>query len=248
MLRKRGAHASSALQWLLPLFGVVLGAAIGLWLHAANNNTTQEAASMIRIAQPIDPDQIITGNYNSSADLQQNFISGEVVFLTSPGFAETVAGELNQANAPKLSARQNGRSSLITLSADAPTFPGAERTVNAAIKMYTAYVQDQNRVRYQTGIDTLNTVIGELSSDAERNAARIDQLEAQRTTMEIQLRRPPGVEVVQPTIQSTHAFPSATLFAIAGGLFGGLVGLTATLGWRRYRSGTSSGSNAAAME
>jgi hypothetical protein len=248
MLRKRATRAGLALQWLLPLFGVALGAAIGIWFHAANNNTTQEAASIIRIAQPIDPDQIITGNYNSSADLQQNFISGEVVFLTSPGFAETVAGELNQASVPKLSASQNGRSSLITLSSDAPTYPDAERTVNAAIKMYTASVQEQNRVRYQAGIDSLNTVIGELSTDAERNVARIDQLEAQRTTMEIQLRRPPGVEVVQPTMQSTHKFPSATLFAIAGGVFGGLVGLTGTLGWRRYRSGKSSGSDAAESE
>src|SRR5215216_1453725 len=100
----RSARFSLIAQWLIVPIGIVLGAVMGIWMHSATDNTDQEASSTIQVDQPIDPDQIITGNYYSSADQQQDWISGEVAFLTSRGFAEAVGSELNQPSAPKLAA------------------------------------------------------------------------------------------------------------------------------------------------
>jgi hypothetical protein len=224
------------LPWLTTLIGVMFGAALGIALHFANN--AAGASALLRIDQPLEPEQVL-GGYTPTEDTRQAYISGEIAYLTSGGFDETVAKELNETSTPDVSASQNGRSSIITVTASAATFPEAERIVNSAIKAYTDHVQQQRNERYQVALQSLDKTIDLLSADAERNATRLGELQAQRIELEVQAQRPPGIQVDQPPSQTPRGFPGLTLGAIAGGVFGGLIALAATLRWRRYRGETS---------
>jgi uncharacterized protein involved in exopolysaccharide biosynthesis len=251
--------------WPATLAGVLLGAAIGMMLHSADS--AKEASAMIRVDQPIDPSQIMTKT-EQSADLQQGYISGEIAYLTSPGFAQAVGTGLNQPSPPEVSANQNGQSTVITLSATGATFNDAQRTVNAAVKTYADHVQQQNRQRNQAAIDAITAVIGALQTgssqdgtsddpsdvqDGQKGLAvatggaqqdpqhnQIGQLELDLTAIEVQAQRQPGVQVVSPPIETAQAIPSWSLGAAAGGLFGGLLALTGALAWRKHRGAKTS--------
>src|SRR6476620_4453410 len=100
--------------WRATLAGILVGAAIGgLTWHASS---ASEATALVRIYQPIDPDQVMT-NTAPSPDSQESYLSGEVTYLTSPGFADAVAKELRETIPPPLSATQQGKSSIVSLSA-----------------------------------------------------------------------------------------------------------------------------------
>src|SRR3954452_2212734 len=242
--------------WPATLAGILVGAAMGaLTLHASG---VSEATALVRIHQPIDPDQIMTGTA-PSADLQQSYISGEIMYFTSPGFAEAVAKQLNETIPPDLSAIQDVKSSIISLSATEANFEEAERIVNAALKVYSDHLQQQTRERGQAAIDALDSVIGQRKVQLQDQSvpprthnpptpedvlllqhwlndqqAPISQLVDQRLAIEVQTRRPAAVQVVQPPTETSVKDASHwSLGAVGGALIGGLVALAGALGWRK---------------
>lgn len=255
-------------RWLTPLWpATVVGIAVGATLGALalQSSTTEPSVStLIRIAQPVDPNQIMTTNA-PSVESQQSYISGEIAYLSSPGFTASLRSALNQADNPNLTATQDSQSSILTLSATAPTAAQATAVIDTALRLYSDHVVEQNRQREQAAIDALNGVIAGLR-DQFRIAAeainappqydefgnllppppvpdttgvqdRINTLESQKLSLDVQMLRPPGVQVVQPPIEMPMVgVPHWWLGAVGGGLLGGLLALTLAVVWRK-RSG-----------
>ncbi|MBI3214154.1 MAG: hypothetical protein HYZ38_10060 [Mycobacterium sp.] len=255
--------------WPATLIGIVLGAALG-GFAMSGSTTNVQATALIRVEQPIDPNQIMT-NTAPSSDTQPSFMSGEVAYLTSPGFAAAVAKELNQNGRPAVTAVQTGQSSMISLTSDGPSLADAQRTVDAAVKVYSEHSVQQIRERGQAATNAINDVINGLQTEindsklqAQQNGmlvdenglpveqlgpggmtgqpldsrlARINLLEQERTAIDVQMQRGPGVQVVQPPVDTTtDGAPGWSLGAVAGGLLGGLVALSAAFALRK-RSG-----------
>jgi hypothetical protein len=229
--------------WPATLAGILVGAIIGGLAFQANSAV--EATSLIRIYQPIDPDQIMTGAA-PSPDSQQNYISGEITYLTSPGFADAVAKQLNETHPLRLSAVQDAKSSIISLSATEANFEQAKRIVDAARTVYSDHVQQQTHERGQAAIYALNAVIARLDAEAQiRDQAQapnqiqdqqspIQQLDLQRLAIEAQTQRAAPIQVVQPTTMvPAEGAPSWSLRAVGGGLIGGLLALAGALAWRK---------------
>ena len=234
--------------WRATLAGVLIGATVGaLVLHGG---PAIEATSLIRIYQPIDPDQIMTGAA-PSPDSQQTYISGEVVFLNSPGFADAVAKHLDETRPPRLSAVQDAQSSIVRLSAIQPDFAAAQRIVGGALEVYSDHAQQQARERGEAALDALDDVISALEAptvppdqgagppaDDKQTVAvlpeHIQQLEVQRLGIEVQTNRPAALQIVQPPTQlPIEGAPSWSLKAVGGGLVGGLLALAVAYAWRR---------------
>lgn len=149
--------------WPMTIVGVLAGAALGGF--ALDSKGPAVAAAIIRIEQPIGPNQIMTGS-SQSPDTQQSYISGEIAYLKSPGFADSVAKELQQTTRPALSAVQDAQSTLITVSASAPEAQAAEKAVDAALKAYHARLQQQAQEQGQAAIDAINAVIDQVNGSA----------------------------------------------------------------------------------
>jgi hypothetical protein len=235
-------------KWVAPLWpvtviGILVGALIGAVFLGPSGAYT--AIAVIRVDQPIDANQIMTAP-QPLMDAQPDYVAGEMVYLTSPGFLDSVRKALNQASKPMLSASQSGKSNLVTISATADTLDNAKRTVNTAITTYVDHIKQQTNERYQAALDAVNAIIPQLE-DALRQVQpppdkptdELVQLYLQRTALQVQMQRAPGVQVVQPTMESISSakLPASSLGTIGGGLLGGLLALAGALAWRS-RSGT----------
>jgi hypothetical protein len=254
---RRNARAAIS-RWTTPawravLVGILLGAVAGALTFDASN--ANEATAMIRIYQPIDPNQIMSGA-NSSPDLLQDYISGEITYFASPGFAAGVAKQLNETKPAPITATQDVQSTLITLSSAQPDAPESLRTVEAALTVYGNHLLQQAHERGQAAMDALDKVIAPLEQadagdpDASRGAnsvnnasngtppddinTRIQQLKTQRLAIEVQTQRSAGVQVVSaPAIAPVKGAPDWSLGAAGGGLLGGVLALAAVLAWRK---------------
>lgn len=232
-------------RWVTPLWpvtivGMMAGAALGGFALSAKGPAT--AAAVIRIEQPIGPNQIMAGS-SQPPDTQQSYISGEIAYLKSPGFADVVATELQQKTRPTLSAVQDAQSTLITLSASAPDAQQAQKTVDAAIKAYHDHLQQQAQEQGQAAIDAINAVIDQVNGSARPGTgnARIEQLDNQRLAIQVQAQRAAGPEIVAPPLPTeVNGAPGWALGAVGGGFLGGIGALAAALGWRRWVGAISS--------
>ncbi|WP_269893998.1 GumC domain-containing protein [Mycobacterium hippophais] len=233
--------------WPAAVAGIALGAVIGG--TALHSTETVEVDALVRIFQPIDPSQIMVSG-SASPEEQQSYISGEIAYLTSPGFADSVAKQLNETARPALSAVQDTQSPVVTLSSTAPDAESATRAVDAAVFVYSEHVLQQSRARGQAAIDAINNVIAQLTPpppvpneygwvpEAEAPSpellAQIQQLELQRQAIQVQMQRPAGVQIIQvPTEAEDSGAPMWALGALAGGLAGGLIAMAGGLAWRR---------------
>jgi hypothetical protein len=233
--------------WPAAVAGIALGAALGATM--LDSQSTTEVTALVRIFQPIDPSQIMAGG-GASPEEQQSYLSGEIAYLTSPGFADSVAKQLNETARPQLAAVQDTQSPVVTLSATAAKPEDADRTVDAAIVVYSDHVLQQNRARGQAAIDAINNVVAQISPPvpvtdewgwtpepeplSDEAVAQIAQLDAQRQAIQVQMQRPAGVQVIQPpTATPESGAPAWALGALAGGLAGGLLGLAGGVAWRK---------------
>lgn len=239
---RRGISKLTTPMWPAILAGMVVGGLAGAAL-SFQGNSGSEATALIRLYQPVDPDQIITGAA-PSPDSQQSYISGEIAYLGSPGFNDAVAEQVDEPSPLSLTAVQDGQSSVISISATQPRDAAAQRVVGAALSVYREYAQQQNRQRGQEAIDAMTAVIDQLQSEVVAPAAgdprpndaqaRVAQLDLQRLAIEVQTRRGAPIQVVQPpTVTREEGLPTWSLGAVAGALIGGLLTVAGILAWRR---------------
>jgi hypothetical protein len=229
--------------WPITLVGIVLGALIGAFALAPSKDVT--ATITIRVDEPIEANQIMLGT-QPLLNTMPDYMSGELAYLSSASYLDSVAKRVGETDKPKVSASQTGKSNLVTLSATAANSDVARRTVDAAVTVFTGHVFDQNQQRYQASLDAVNAVIPKLEeaqrvSDpgATRPTDELVQLYFRRTSLEVELLRAPGVQTVEPTriTEAAGLLSSPALGPIGGGLLGGIVALAGAMVWRT-RSGT----------
>ncbi|WP_138249299.1 GumC domain-containing protein [Mycolicibacterium phocaicum] len=229
--------------WPITLVGIVLGALIGAVALAPSKDVT--ASTTIRVDEPIEANQIMLGT-QPLLNTMPDYMSGELAYLASPSYLDSVAKKLGENKKPNVSASQAGKSNLVTLSATAGNSDEARRTVDAAVIVFTGHVFDQNQQRYQASLDAVNAVIPKLEEAqrasepvATRPTDELVQLYFRRTSLQVELLRTPGVQTVEPTrvAEATGLLSSPALGPIGGGLLGGIVALAGAMVWRT-RSGT----------
>lgn len=232
--------------WPMVIVGLLVGAgAGGLVAQLAQDPPT--ATALIRVDQPIDPDQIVTDN-DPTLETQPTFLAGEIVYLSSSGFAKSVGDELKSPSPPALTAEQQGQSNIVRLTTTDATTHGATAALDVAIKTYAGRLEQLSSERTQGAIDANTSVIvrvrSETDSDAADRHAPVDQhalddklrtLEQQRLSLQSQLLRPPSTQVVEPISAQTPTI-DRSLPITGGTLLGGLLALAGTLAWRT-RSG-----------
>ncbi|WP_123028234.1 hypothetical protein [Mycolicibacterium stellerae] len=243
--------------WRAALVGILLGALAGGLAFQTERQT--EVTALIRLYQPLDPDQIIT-NSAPSAETQQSYVSGEIAYLNSQGFAYAVAKQLGGPPPGGITAVQDTQSAVVNMSAIEPDFAAAQRVIDAGIDVYRNHLQEQSRDRSQAAMRAIDEVIDQLQAapgatpDQSQNdwsqvdgnsaaetsstesdiAARVQQLQAQRAVIDVQTRRGAPFQVVQPaTATDDDGMPSWWLGAMGGGLLGGLVAIAGATAWRR---------------
>jgi hypothetical protein len=235
--------------WPVTLAGILIGAAIGA--SAAHGTSESQATALIRIYQPIDADHIMTGTA-PTPESQQSYFWGEIAYLTSPGFADAVGKQLNETHPPRLSAIQDGQSSIVSLSSTQPNFVEAQQVVDAALKAYGDHTRQQVRERGQAAIEALNAGIDRLEGEAtqarnqspgpqtdgvptsDSQRTQIQQLDLQRLAIEAQMERPAALQVVQPTTQMPNTAATAWyLRAVGGGIVGGFLAFAGAYCWRK---------------
>lgn len=229
--------------WPITLVGIVLGALIGAFAFAPSKDVT--ASTTIRVDEPIEANQIMLGT-QPLLNTMPDYMSGELAYLSSASYLDSVAAKLGENTKPNLSASQTGKSNLVTLSATAANSDAARQAVDAAVTVFTGHVFDQNQQRYQASLDAVNAVIPKLEEaqrvsepGATRPTDELVQLYFRRTSLQVELLRAPGVQTVEPTriTKATGLLNSPALGPIGGGLLGGVVALAGAMVWRT-RSGT----------
>lgn len=224
--------------WPVTVAGIGAGAVLGAVVFAPSADHT--ASTVLRVDAPIDANQIMTGT-QPFPDAQPDFLTGEIAYLSSAGFLDAVAETLGSEPPAVLAATQNGKSNLVTISATAPTEDEATTTADAAVTAYTEHSREQTNGRYQAALQAVDAVIPRLEEalrqvvpTPERPTDELVALYLQRTALQVQLERAPGVQVVEPTavVVSAGLLQSPWLGAVGGGLLGGILGLGAALAWR----------------
>ncbi|MFC6129410.1 GumC domain-containing protein [Mycolicibacterium llatzerense] len=232
--------------WPITLVGIALGALIGAFAFAPSKDVT--ASTVIRVDEPIEANQIMLGT-QPLLNTMPDYMSGELAYLSSPSYLDSVAKKLAKGTKPQVSASQAGKSNLVTLSATAANPDDARHVVDTAVTAFTGHIFDQNQQRYQASLDAVNAVIPKLEEAqraSEPNAGRptdeLVQLYFRRTSLEVELLRAPGIQTVEPTriTTSTGLLSSSAIGPIGGGLIGGIIALAGAMVWRtRSRTVTS---------
>ena len=231
--------------WPAAVLGVVIGAVVGLLGASAVGSNSTTATALVRIDEPIDPNQIMS-NSPASPDSQQSYLSGEITYLSSPGFGDSVAGELKQPERPTLSATQRGQSSVVEIAATAPDADAATKAVTAALKIYEAHAQQVARDRGQAAVDAIEAVMKRTTDQANTRAAdlnapvdqawldqRLKELDGQQLSLKAQMELPAAVQIVAPPVaQVDRGAVDPTLGVIGGALVGGALAVGAALTWR----------------
>jgi hypothetical protein len=231
--------------WPATLFGVVLGAVLGLAATLIVGTSTTTATALVRLDEPVDPNAIMS-NTPASPESQQLYLSGEITYLSSPGFADAVAAELQRDDRPSIAATQRGQSAVVDIAATAADADSAKGEVDAALKVYSAHTLQINRERVQTAIDAINAVMMRTRAEAADLAAasevpvdqawldqRLVDLDRQQLALRTQLQRSAALQVIEPAVVEVNpGSVDPKLAVIGGGLIGGLLALALALGWR----------------
>ena len=214
------------------IIGICVGAILGgLIFHTLSSDAT--ATSFIRITQPVDLAAIAAGATQSTPDTNsntENYVSGEVAYLSGHGFAQAVGNKLGKSDPADLKVAQDGHSSVVTISSTSATGDDAVKTVQAAIDVYRQQVAQRTDQQMRSILPAL-AQWEQVASDAN-NGARVQDVQNLRANIQLRAAQSSAIAVLQPP---TTNDPSDHPWLI-GVLFGGLVGGSLlVLGLMAYR-------------
>lgn len=225
--------------WPVTLLAMLIGAGIGaLVLHTPRVYT---AACVIRVDPPVDPNDIMT-NQLPFPGLAPDFLGSQIAYLNSQGFLNSVSTRLRRPDAtPDLVADQYGMTNLVTITGTAGSAEDARATVDAAVQTYSDHIKKVESLRTSQSLQAIALVIDRLEENMRERGQPLSQpgddlgqLYLQRTELQVQLVRPPGVAIVTPTADqpSQGKLSMPALGAAIGGFAAGLIALTAAQLWR----------------
>jgi hypothetical protein len=214
--------------WIATLaVGMVVG--IGAGAMVARFMTSDQpvmvtASSMIRVFEPNNLAALATGGSDQAIPGNaENYVSGELAYLSGSGFAQAVGDTLGSREPADISVTQNGNSSVLTLTADGATSAEAVKTVRSAVGLY----ERQLRQRREQQSRSVLSALDRWATDAGYSATNPPPADfrAARDRVKLQAAQPEGVEVMQlPTeVWSAGTSQQSRLMTLFGGLVGGLL-------------------------
>jgi uncharacterized membrane protein YeaQ/YmgE (transglycosylase-associated protein family) len=223
--------------WIATLaVGMVVG--IGAGAMVARFMTSDQpvmvtASSMIRVFEPSNLAAMATGGSDQPTQGNaENYVSGELAYLSGSGFAQAVGNALGARAPDDISVTQNGTSSVLTLTADWATNAEAVKTVQAAVDLYERQLRERRQQQARSVLSALDRWAKEAGYSAESPAPA--DLRATRDRVELQAAQPGGVELMQlPTeVWSAGTSQQSRLMTLFGGLVGGLLVVTVLTAYR----------------
>ncbi|MGE2714630.1 hypothetical protein ACQI4L_11275 [Mycolicibacterium litorale] len=198
--------------------GLVLGALLGgLGFGSLSSDST--ATAFIRITQPVDFSAVAGGASQTTPDSQdvvENYVAGEVAYLSGEGFAQAVGRKLAKSEPADIIVSQAGGSSVVTISNSSSSADEARRTVQAAIDIYGQQLAQRVDQQMRSILPTLDRWQLANTADGQRMA----EISALREGIMLQGAQASAVTVLQPP---TVTEPGVSRWLI-GALLGGVVG------------------------
>ncbi|MHA0286130.1 hypothetical protein ACXYX3_06700 [Mycobacterium sp. C3-094] len=214
--------------------GLVVGALIGA-VVAMTIAAEATATAFVRLHNPADLSAIAGGASQVTPDNQSNtgtFVAGEIAYLSGEGFGQAVAAKLAKNKPVTLEVAQAAESSVVTISATAPTAQEAVRAVQTAIDVYGQQLQARMDAQLRTIVPTLDQWQRNAGGDIER----LQDVQRLRDSVELQALQASKLDVVQPPTTD----PAGSHRWVTGAVLGAVVGaglMVATLLVLRRRSG-----------
>ena len=200
------------------LLGLLVGALLGGLAFAAMP-ADSTATAFLRLQNPVDLTAIAGGADQITPDNQDNtgtFVAGEIAYLSGEGFAQAVARKMAEDEPAELNIAQANESAMVTISVTSPTEGHAVRTVQAAIDLYTAELEQ----RIDEQLRTILPTVTQWQQTGTEDPLRMQDLQRLRESVELQAAEAATLMVVQPP---TPNYPSSQRWLI-GVMLGALVG------------------------
>lgn len=198
--------------------GLLLGAVIG-GLAFGTLSSESTATAFIRITQPVDFTALAGGASQTTPDAQditENYVAGEVAYLSGDGFAQAVGRNLANSDPATIIVSQAGGSSVVTISNSSPSADEARRTVQAAIDLYGQQLAQRVDQQLRSILPTLDRWELAAAADGQRRA----EISTLREGILLQGTEAGAVTVLQPPMVTD---PGVSRWLI-GALLGGVVG------------------------
>ncbi|MGE2836566.1 hypothetical protein [Mycobacterium sp. SMC-4] len=212
--------------------GFVVGALLGGSAFSMLGSDTT-ATSYLRLNDQTDLVALAGGadqTTPSTKEVQENYVSGEVAYLSGEGFAQSVGDKLGKSEPAMFEVTQNGSTTVVTVSSTAASESEAVRTVDTVIELYRQHLT-------QRSDQQLRTVLPVLARwEAGAPPDRVQQIQGLRERVQLQASPDRMIVVLQ---QPTPNHPSTDRWkvgALLGGIFLGTL-LPLMLMARRRRAG-----------
>lgn len=209
--------------WKLRLIlAAVLGMILGSLLGAAafgSLSSDSTATAFIRITQPVDFTAVAGGASQTtpnSQDITENYVAGEVAFISGEGFAHTLARKLAKSKPASIIVSQAGGSSVVTISNSSSSADEARRTVQAAIDIYGQQLAQRVDAQMRAILPALDRWQMADASDTQRMA----EISALREAIVLQGAQASVVDVLQPPAVADPGVDRWLIGALLGGVLG----------------------------
>lgn len=215
---------------IVAVVGVGLGAVLG-GLAIREQSSEATASSLVRISLPADLGAVASGATDTrSVANVDSYVSGEVAYLSGPGFARQVGEKLGQAESAGVTVVQNGTSSVLTITGTAASGEVATLTVDAAIDVYRQQLGQRMDDQLLTVLPRLDS--WERAAVESNDIARAQEVRNLREVVQLQAAQSEALEVVQPATVDDAAGNHWAIGALFGGLLGGLLAVVGLAAFR----------------
>ncbi|MGE2728569.1 hypothetical protein ACQI4F_03755 [Mycolicibacterium vaccae] len=212
--------------------GMLIGALLGgLGFSALSSATT--ATSYLRLNEQTDLIALAGGADQSTPvtkDIQENYVAGEVAYLSGEGFATAVGNKMGYAEPATFEVTQNGGSTVLTVASTASSASEAVRTVETVIDLYRQHLSQRSDQQLRTVLP----VLAEWEAGAPPD--RVQQIQALRDRVQLQSSPARMLVVMQPPIPNDPKSDLWQVGALLGGILLGTVFPLILMG-RRRRAG-----------
>ena len=196
------------------------------------------ATSFVRISEPAELVALAGGASQTTPitqDNQENYVAGEVAFLTGDGFARAVGDKMGKSEPADFEVTQNGTTTVVSVSSTAPSANGAIRTVDMVLDLY------RQRLAQRTD-QQLRSILPSLEQWELDAPSRREEIQELRQQIELQSVPSNTLLVLQPPTAEAPATHLWVIGALVGALLLGILLPVILWGMRRRAGRLSSAS------
>ncbi|MET0897034.1 MAG: hypothetical protein ABWY45_03875 [Mycobacterium sp.] len=198
--------------------GIGVGALVG-GLVFGMLKPEMTATSFVRISEPVELVALAGGASLTTPitqDNQENYVAGEVAFLTGDGFARAVGDKMGKSEPADFEVTQNGTTTVVSIGSTAESSSEAIRTVDMVLDLYRQRLAQRTDQRLRSILPALS----QWESDAPSRREDIQEL---RQRIELQSAPSNTLVVLQPPTADAPATHRWVIGALVGALLLGIL-------------------------